>query len=114
MLSLLHVDVAKVDIDVVLLYLLQVFYLDVTSVLSGCCVFNARFECAMQHKTDVAVGFFSRHQQMTNSFFQYFLMSQTVVFYVANVFILLRTLLFDVALDRWSVQWESSHRASGH
>jgi len=58
MLSLLHVDVAKVDLDVVLLYLLQVFYLDVASVLSGCCVFNARFECAMQHETDVAAGFF--------------------------------------------------------
>ena len=71
MLSLLHVDVAKVDLDVVLLYLLQAFYLDVASVLSGCCVFNARFECAMQHETDVAADFFSHHQRMTNNFFQY-------------------------------------------
>ena len=32
MLHVLHVDVVKVDLDVVLLYLLQVFYLDVASV----------------------------------------------------------------------------------
>ena len=31
MLILLHVDVAKVDLDVVLLYLLQAFYLGVVS-----------------------------------------------------------------------------------
>jgi len=32
MLHVLHVDVVKVDLDVALLYLLQVFYLDVASV----------------------------------------------------------------------------------
>ena len=34
MLHVLHVDVTKVDLDIVLL---QVFYLDVANVLSGCC-----------------------------------------------------------------------------
>ena len=37
MLHVLHVDVTKVDLDIVLLHLLQVFYLDVANVLSGCC-----------------------------------------------------------------------------
>jgi len=32
MLHVLHVDVVKVDLDVALLYLLQVFYLDIASV----------------------------------------------------------------------------------
>jgi len=32
MFHVLHVDVVKVDLDVALLYLLQVFYLDIASV----------------------------------------------------------------------------------
>ena len=38
MLHVLHLDVVKADLDVALLYLLQVFYLDVAIVLSGCCI----------------------------------------------------------------------------
>jgi len=49
-----------------------VFYLDVTSALFGCCVFNERFDCSMQHKIDVAVVFFSPHQRIANDIFQYF------------------------------------------
>ena len=40
----------------------------------------------MQHETDVAVDFFSRHQRMTNNFFQFFLSLQMMVFYVEDVF----------------------------
>ena len=38
MLQVFYIDVVKADLDVALLYLLQVFYLDVAIVLSGCCI----------------------------------------------------------------------------
>ena len=56
MLQVFHVDVRKVDLDVAILY---IFYTYVTSILSGCCIFNKRFECSIQHETYVASGFFS-------------------------------------------------------
>ena len=40
MLQVFHRDVAKVDLDVVILH---VFHTDVASVLSGCCIFIERF-----------------------------------------------------------------------
>ena len=62
----------------------------------------------MQHETDVAAVFFSYYQWMVNNFFQYFLMLQMMVFYVAYVFSMLRMLLFDVTLERWeSSRWTS-------
>ena len=47
-----HVDVAEVDQDIAMLHML------VASVLSGCYMFNERFEWSKQHKTVVAAGFF--------------------------------------------------------
>ena len=42
--------------------ILQVFYVDVAKVdldvLSGCCIFNEKFECSMQYEVNVAAGFF--------------------------------------------------------
>ena len=40
----------------------------------------------MQYETDVETGFFPRRQRMANNFFQYFLMLQMMIFYVADVF----------------------------
>jgi len=59
--------------------MLQVFYANIAKVdvamlrcvLSACYIFDERFECSMQHETDVAADFFSHHQRMTNNFFQY-------------------------------------------
>ena len=61
MLILLHVDVAKVFLDVVLLYLLQVFYLDVASVLD---IFFLCCECyyLMLRWTDGASNGKSSHR----------------------------------------------------
>ena len=84
MLHVLHVDVAKVDLYVELLHLLQVFYLD-CKYLSGCYVFNEKFECSMQHKTYVAACFFLIRLK---TFFNIFLMLQMVGFYIADVFVL--------------------------
>jgi len=42
----------------------------------------------MQHKTDVAVGFFPRQRMINNFFSNIFLMLQTMVFYVTDVFLL--------------------------
>ena len=41
-LQVFHVDVAKVDQDI----------------LFVCCISNERFECSMQHEVNVAAGFF--------------------------------------------------------
>ena len=81
MLHVLHVDVAKVDLYVELLHLLQVFYLD-CNYLSGCYVFNEKFECSMQHKTYVAACFFLIQLK---TFFNIFFMSQTLIFDIANI-----------------------------
>ena len=51
MLQVFRADVVKADLDVVFLHF-------VASVLSGCCVFNERFKCPMQHEIDVAADFF--------------------------------------------------------
>nr|TKW05443.1 hypothetical protein SEVIR_7G175900v2 [Setaria viridis] len=58
----------KVDLDVAMLHM---FHAHVASVLSGCCTFNERFECSMQHDTDVAAGFFPHYQHIANKFFQH-------------------------------------------
>ena len=43
--------VAKVDLNVTMLHM---FHTHIACVLSGCCIFNEKFECSMQHETDVA------------------------------------------------------------
>ena len=53
----------KVDLNVAMLH---IFHTHVASVLSECCIFNKRFECSLQHETDVAAGFFPHHQRMSN------------------------------------------------
>ena len=78
-----YVDVAKVDLDIVMLHM---FYTHVKNILSRCCIFNERFEYSMQHETDVAADFFPHHQRMVNNFFSIFLMMQIVIFYITDVF----------------------------
>ena len=51
-----HADVAKVDLNVVMLH---VFHTHVKSVLPGCCIFIKRFRMFHATETDVAAGFFS-------------------------------------------------------
>jgi hypothetical protein len=86
--------------------MLQVFNLDVA--------FNERSERPMQHETNVAAGFFLVINGWLTTFFQYFLMLQTMVFYVADVFLL--------CWECYYLMWcwtdgasngKSSHRMSG-
>ena len=47
-----------------------------------------RFECLMQHETDIAASFFLVINGWLITFFNIFLMLQKVVFNVADVFLL--------------------------
>jgi len=47
MLQVFYADVIKIDLDVAMLH---VFHTYVVIVLSGCFIFNERFECSMQHE----------------------------------------------------------------
>ena len=55
MLQVFYADVIKIDLDVAMLH---VFHTHVVIVLSGCFIFNERFECSMQHEIDVAAKVF--------------------------------------------------------
>ena len=57
----------------------------------------------MQHKTDVVVGFFLLINGLLMTFFNIFLMLQTVVLYVADVFLLCSECYYLMAKEGRSV-----------
>ena len=74
MLQVFLTNITKIDLDVAMLH---VFHTHVVIVLSGCFIFNERFECSMQHETDVAADFFLIINGYLTTIFQ-------KVFYVTN------------------------------
>ena len=86
-----YVDVAKVDLDIVMLH---IFYTHVKNVLSRYCIFNERFEYSMQHEQILQRVFFIIINRRLATLFNIFLMFQIAVsmlqmfsFYVADVII---------------------------
>ena len=95
-LEVFHADVAKVDLDVVMLHKdVATILLDVASSMR-----DVNIPCNIKQ----CCGFFPRHQQMDNNFFNIFLMLQMVIIYVTDVyFSLLPMLVFDVVMYQRSI-----------
>ena len=75
-------DVLKLDLNITYIFT------HVATVLSGCCIFDERFECSMQHEIDVVADFFLIINGWLIIFFNIFLILQMVIVYAADVYFL--------------------------
>ena len=82
--------------------MLHMFHTHIACVLSGCCIFNEKFECSMQYETDVATW----NEWLIIFFNIFFDIGNGDFLYCICLFSILQTLFFSVRMVHCSVWWE--------